>query len=116
MYPEGEKPEDLLKLDDEVEYLSRQRLLVRPNAIVKVETLYEHPPHEHRVVTSGHPSSGGPTDARMRPRASRRRSSREPLPMTSDSDSRSLPGLIQTGCDHRDRAAPELTTRVRVVR
>ena len=43
MYPEGEKPEDLLKLDDQAEYVSRQRLLVRPNAIVKVEILYEHP-------------------------------------------------------------------------
>jgi hypothetical protein len=43
MYPEGEKPEDLLKLDGEAEYVSRQRLLVRPNAIIKVEILYEHP-------------------------------------------------------------------------
>jgi hypothetical protein len=43
MYPEGETLEDLLKVDDEVEYVTRQRLLVRPNAIVKVEILYEHP-------------------------------------------------------------------------
>ena len=43
MYPEGENVEDLLDLDDEDELLSRQRLLVRPNVIVKVEILYEHP-------------------------------------------------------------------------
>ena len=43
MYPGGERLEDLLKLDDQAEYVSRQRLLVRPNAIVKVEILYEHP-------------------------------------------------------------------------
>ena len=43
MYPEGEQLEDLLKLDDEAEYVSRQRLLVRPNAIIKVEILYDHP-------------------------------------------------------------------------
>ena len=43
MYPEGETVEDLLDLEDEDELLSRQRLLVRPNAIVKVEILYEHP-------------------------------------------------------------------------
>src|SRR5262245_20690159 len=43
MYPEGETLEDLLKLDDQVEHVSRQRLLVRPGAIIKVEILYEHP-------------------------------------------------------------------------
>lgn len=42
-YPEGEKPEDLLEVEDASEYVTRQRLLVRPNAIVKVEILYEHP-------------------------------------------------------------------------
>lgn len=43
MYPEGERVEDLPKLEDEDTYISRQRLLVRPNAIVKVEILLEHP-------------------------------------------------------------------------
>src|SRR5262245_52763536 len=43
MYPEGENVEDLLDLDDQAVFLSRQRLLVRPVQIVKVEILYEHP-------------------------------------------------------------------------
>ena len=43
MYPEGENIEDLLDVEGESELLSRQRLLLRPSAIVKVEILYEHP-------------------------------------------------------------------------
>lgn len=43
MYPEGENIEDLLDLEGESELLSKQRLLLRPSAIVKVEILYEHP-------------------------------------------------------------------------
>jgi len=43
MYPEGENVEDLLDIEGENELLSRQRLLLRPSGIVKVEILYEHP-------------------------------------------------------------------------
>jgi hypothetical protein len=43
MYPEGENVDDLLNVEGGSELLSKQRLLLRPSAIVKVEILYEHP-------------------------------------------------------------------------